>query len=113
MFNKELPMSELSVFTTLRLEWLDIPAGEVTLQGVETAFSINPFKLAKYPVTNEQYSAFIQDGGYKEGLWWAGLEDFAGAPRASDWREDDSPKLEVCWFEAVAFTRWLAHNSGL
>jgi formylglycine-generating enzyme required for sulfatase activity len=104
-------MSELSTFTSSLLEWLDVPAGEVKLEG--DTYAINPFRIAKYPVTNGQFAAFIDDAGYKEGQWWVGLEHYAGAPRASDWREDDSPKLEVCWYEAVAFTRWLAHNTGL
>lgn len=103
-------MSDQSHFALPLLEWLAIPAGSVTLDGIETPFAIQPFKIAKYPVTNAQFEAFIQDQGYKTPLWWDGLAQATGAPRASDWRDPDAPKLEVCWYEAMAFCRWLSHE---
>ncbi len=89
------------------LEWLDIPAGEINLEGIGS-FDVKPFKIAKYPVTNEQFGVFVAHGGYKNYGWWEGLAHFPGGPRASDWREADAPKLEVNWYEAVAFCRWLS-----
>ncbi len=103
----------MSTFTLPLLEWLDIPAGRVTLDGGAGTFDVQPFKIAKYPVTNAQFEAFIQDAGYKDVTWWEGLAYAAGSPRASDWREPDCPKLEVTWSEAVAFSRWLAQQTGL
>lgn len=103
----------LSAFTLPLLEWLDIPAGHVTLDGGAGSFDVKPFQIAKYPVTNAQYDAFVQDGGHKNVVWWEGLAQGASSPRASDWRDSDNPKLEVCWYEAVAFCRWLAHQTGL
>jgi formylglycine-generating enzyme required for sulfatase activity len=95
------------------LEWLDIPAGSVTLEGIAQPLEVRPFRIARYPVTNAQFDAFIQDGGYKEKTWWDSLEQTGGSPRKSDWSEPDCPKLQVCWYEAVAFARWLAHQTGL
>jgi formylglycine-generating enzyme required for sulfatase activity len=103
-------MSE-SNFRLPLLEWIDIAAGRVAIDG-ET-FEIQPFKIAKYPVTNAQYAEFIDDAGYKDERWWEGLALRGGSPRASDWRDADAPKLEVTWFEAVAFGRWLADRTGL
>ncbi|MBC8171599.1 MAG: SUMF1/EgtB/PvdO family nonheme iron enzyme, partial [Anaerolineae bacterium] len=103
----------MSAFTLPLLEWLDIPAGQVTLTDHAGTFEVMPFQIAKYPVTNAQFDAFIQDGGYKDEQWWAGLAQPGGAPRASDWRDPDCPKLEVCWYEAVAFGSWLAEQTGL
>jgi formylglycine-generating enzyme required for sulfatase activity len=100
-------------FTLPLLEWLDIPAGTVTLDGDGGTYDVKPFRIAKYPVTNAQYDAFIQDGGQKNATWWEGLAQGKTPPRASDWREADSPKLQVCWFEAAAFARWLAAQTGL
>lgn len=101
-------MSELEApFTLPLLEWVDIPGGSVTLAGDAGTFAIQPFQIAKYPVTNAQFTAFIQDKGYKNDRWWEGLAQHGGAPRASDFRDADAPKLEVCWYEAVAFSRWL------
>jgi formylglycine-generating enzyme required for sulfatase activity len=100
-------------FTLPLLEWIDIPAGEVTLEGVTGAFEVQPFKIAKYPVTNAQFEEFKLDAGYKDVRWWEGLAHIVPSARASDWKEPDCPKLEVCWFEAVAFCRWLSDRSGL
>jgi formylglycine-generating enzyme required for sulfatase activity len=105
--------TSISGLTLPLLEWLDIPAGQITLSDDLGTFDILPFRIAKYPVTNEQFNAFIQDGGYKHGLWWEGLAQTGGSPRASDWKDLDSPKLEVTWFEAVAFCRWLGHQTNL
>lgn len=103
----------MSTFTLPLLEWLDIPAGQVALADDTAWFEVHPFQIAKYPITNAQFEAFIQDGGYKNPVWWEDLAQAGGSPRPSDWRDADSPKLQVCWFEAVAFSRWLAHQTGL
>lgn len=95
------------------LEWLSIPAGRITLEGTSDYFDIAPFRIAKYPITNAQFDTFIQDDGYKHPIWWDGLAHHVTSPRPSDWRDPDAPKLEICWFEAVAFTRWLSDQTEL
>ncbi|MEL6271875.1 MAG: SUMF1/EgtB/PvdO family nonheme iron enzyme, partial [Chloroflexota bacterium] len=98
--------------------WLEIPAGNVTLDR-HSAFAVKPFMLAKYPVTNAQFSRFIDAGGYDDRRWWAdGLWDLREAqgwaePRywqQSEWNGPEYPVVGVSWYEAVAFTRWLAHE---
>jgi formylglycine-generating enzyme required for sulfatase activity len=84
-------------FTLPLLEWIDIPSGSVTLTDDSKQREIMPFKITKYPITNAQYEAFIQAEGYQNPVWWHKLAQIGGKPRASDWREPDSPKLEVCW----------------
>jgi gamma-glutamyl hercynylcysteine S-oxide synthase len=86
------------------------------------------FRIDRTPVTNRQYRAFVEDGGYDdERLWtadgWAWRQETsAGAPqywrREGDgaWsrrrygRREDLPLAEpvqhVCWYEADAFARW-------
>ncbi|MFP4324092.1 MAG: SUMF1/EgtB/PvdO family nonheme iron enzyme, partial [Anaerolineales bacterium] len=93
------------------LEWCDIPAGEIEIEG--RRYRVEPFQMAKYPVTNAQFRLFIDDpNGYGNPLWW----DFS--PDAIDWRKgakpddeafsgDKNPRVNVCWYEAVAFARWL------
>jgi formylglycine-generating enzyme required for sulfatase activity len=101
-----------ATFSLPLLEWVEIPAGSVTLDAVGMSFDVTPFQIARYPVTNAQFEAFIQDQGYKNDAWWEGLAQTGGSPRASDWRDLDCPKLEVCWYEAMAFCRWLSHQTG-
>jgi formylglycine-generating enzyme required for sulfatase activity len=100
------------VFELPLLEWIDIPAGKVTLESGET-FDVQPFKIARYPVTNAQFADFVEDNGYKNSAWWEGLAQTGGSPRPSDWKEADSPKLQVCWYEAAGFCRWLSDKTGL
>jgi formylglycine-generating enzyme required for sulfatase activity len=101
-------------------EWLDIPAGEVTLKDASAdggskggTFKIGAFAIGKYAITNAQYRVFLEDGkGYANARWW----DFSEA--AKSWRQANatppsvSPDAEkavvgISWFEAVAFCRWM------
>src|ERR1041384_7285125 len=99
-----------SRFVLPLLEWANIPARTVALSGIDDLFAITSFKISRYPITNAQFDAFIQDGGYKNEVWWQGLAQAGGVPRPSDWKEPDNPKLEVCWYEAMGFCRWLSHQ---
>jgi iron(II)-dependent oxidoreductase len=87
-----------------------------------------PFRIDRTPVTNRQYLAFVESGGYDdERLWdadgWAWRQESgAGAPQfwqregEGSWsrrrfgrHEDippDEPVQHVCWYEADAFARW-------
>ena len=101
-------MSETEISDTLPLlEWLTIPSGKVKLFN-EEVMDVNGFKIAKYPVTNKQFAAFVDDDGYKTPSWWDELAVAPRSPRKSDWLEGDAPKLQVAWFEAIAFCRWLS-----
>ena len=87
-----------------------------------------PFRIDRTPVTNRQYRAFVDDGGYDDSrLWsdagWEWRQDAAvDAPQfwqregGGDWsrrrygrREGlppDEPVQHVCWHEANAFATW-------
>jgi gamma-glutamyl hercynylcysteine S-oxide synthase len=87
-----------------------------------------PFRIDLTPVTNRQYRAFVDDGGYRDPrLWsdagWEWRRDAAvEAPQfwqregGGAWsrrrygrREDlppDEPVQHVCWHEANAFATW-------
>jgi len=83
--------------------------------------TVRPFAIRKYPITVQEYLAFIEDGGYKQqgDRWWS--------PEGLDWRTqskvetplewDDqtlipnAPVTGVCWFECSAYCRWLADRT--
>jgi gamma-glutamyl hercynylcysteine S-oxide synthase len=89
---------------------------------------VAPFVIDRTPVTNHQYRAFVDDGGYDDArLWsaagWEWRQDAAvEAPQfwrregGGDWsrlrygrREElplDEPVQHVCWHEADAFATW-------
>ena len=97
---------------------------------------VEPFAIAKYPLTNAQFKPFIEAGGYKEKKWWteAGWEvreqgwawnsqAKAWKPTGQPWTEprywrdkkcngQDQPVVGVSWYEAVAYCRWLSEKSG-
>lgn len=108
--------------------WINIPAGKVTTSkkignynvfGEYTTLDVPAFQIAKYPVTNAQFDVFINHpDGYKDPQWW----DFSES--AKQWRientqpqgkgisGDTHPRVKVCWYEAVAFCRWLTAITG-
>ncbi len=95
------------------IAWQDIPAGEVTLSGNAGAFPVETFRLSRYPVTNAQFQAFIDDDkGYKNPEWWADLEVEPDKPLSSRWKEDNHPRETVSWYEAMAFCAWLSDRLG-
>jgi hypothetical protein len=92
--------------------WIEIPGGQVTLKSIKREFQVKPFKIAKYPVTNEQFEVFLNaEDGYKNEKWWEDMEQCqeAAQPR---WREANCPRETVSWYEAVAFCRWLSDKTG-
>jgi formylglycine-generating enzyme required for sulfatase activity len=81
--------------------------------------------ISRFPVTNAQYKAFIEAGGYQNESWWTeaikaefwkggkfkGRYDDIYRNRpfevGSPFHLDNHPVINVTWYEALAFTRWL------
>ncbi|MCB1821006.1 MAG: SUMF1/EgtB/PvdO family nonheme iron enzyme, partial [Candidatus Competibacteraceae bacterium] len=112
------------------LVWCEVPGGEVTLE-IETknrsriarwlsrsasnTFHVEPFQIAKYPVTYRQYRAFLEaDDGYHNPAWWRGL--WVDRPPEKAGRQfqryDNHPVENLAWLEAVPFCRWLSARLG-
>ena len=91
------------------MDWVEIPGGAYLYQQGETR-SLPTFHMARYPITNVQYQAFIDAGGYRDERWWQGIEH--PQPEGSRWPQPNRPRTNVDWYEAVAFCRWLSAQLG-
>jgi len=97
------------------IDWVEIPGGPFIYQDGEK-LELPTFHISRFPITNAQYQAFIDAGGYeksggvKRSSWWKGLKK--PEPEASYWPQANRPRTDVDWYEAVAFTRWLGAQLG-
>lgn len=113
--------------------WCHVPAGTLTMgtpkgdpdadddesdpDGKTCEVHIAQFALAAYPVTNAQFRPFIEGGGYSNDAYWT--------PAGWEWRQDETiteprfwadprwnalnhPVVGVSWYEAHAYSQWLA-----
>jgi hypothetical protein len=105
-----------------------IPDGSGRFGGAES--ELPAFWLGRHEVTNREYQAFVDAGGYRDRSLWrepfvrdgreidwdeamAALVDATGRPGPATWRlgafsegEADLPVAGVSWFEAAAYAAW-------
>lgn len=121
----------------VEIEWLLIPAGNFIMgstaldsatwisAGVadempQRTVYLDAFSISKYPVTNYQYQAFIDGGGYSDSSHWSAagwnwrVSNNITAPLYWDSGQNNSgprypnyPVVGVSWYEADAFCRWV------
>ncbi len=107
------------------IEWCKVAAGKFPM-GNDTApyddekprilFDIREdYRISRYPITVEQYAAFMAAGGYEaEALWtkagwrWLRAERITGPERFDRiFQTPNHPRVGVSWYEATAFAAWL------
>jgi len=117
------------VTTINEMQFCLVPAGPFWM-GEEKELHRNAYLnydywLSRYPVTNAQFAAFVQAGGYKTERYWP------EAKAADVWKEGkvkgrldnkpyeqpedfgtpfnlpNHPVVGITWYEMLAFTRWL------
>ncbi|GIM88270.1 ergothioneine biosynthesis protein EgtB [Paractinoplanes toevensis] len=115
-----------------------VPAGEFTMGTSTEPWALDnerpahrvfvpAFHIDRAPITNAEYAAFIDAGGYDDPRWWttAGWDhrQAAGLVAPLHWTRDvsgwasthfgrtnpinpDEPVVHVCWYEAAAYAAW-------
>ncbi len=82
---------------------------------------LDEFMIGKYPVTNREFKAFVEGGGYEnkdlwtpEGLKWLKEEGISEPALWHDrkWNGPNFPVVGVSWYEASAYARWLSNKTG-
>ncbi len=109
------------------IEWRKIPAGSFLMGSNERSqeqpihqVTLSAFEMSRYPITNTQYQAFVDDEGYtkrwrhcwtKEGWEEKEENNWDGPRRLRDPFEfPNHPVVGVSWYEAVAFCNWLTER---
>lgn len=64
---------------------------------------LSEYSISKYPVTNQQYQAFVREGGKSPQAW-----DSDQYPQG----KDAHPVVNVSWEEAAAYCKWLSEKTG-
>ncbi|MGD2089837.1 MAG: SUMF1/EgtB/PvdO family nonheme iron enzyme [Candidatus Aminicenantes bacterium] len=112
----------------LKPKMVHVESGEFTRGGDEDddekpigQIYLDEFMMGKYPVTNEEFKAFIIDGGYeKKDLWtsegwqWRKDEKILAPDNWHDrkWNGPNFPVVGVSWYEAAAYVKWLSQKTG-
>jgi eukaryotic-like serine/threonine-protein kinase len=130
----DLPRLNLDRSGTLPPNMVRIPASqtEMSLNGLDKygGVEVPEFLVDKYEVTNREYKAFVDAGGYGNASYWrfpiidgdkeiplaaalARFTDRTGRPGPATWEAGtypdgfaDHPVAGVSWYEAAAYAAW-------
>jgi formylglycine-generating enzyme required for sulfatase activity len=96
--------------------YVEVPAGTYPYGDEGRTVEITqPFWIGRYPVTNQQFAAFIAAGGYDDRQWWSDEgRAWLGQIKAAEplfwqdrrWNAPNQPVVGVSFWEAEAFCAW-------
>ena len=113
--------------------WCHVPAGKFFMgntqqtddmawddEAPQDELHLPAFDISMYPITNLQFSRFVDDGGYAErwrhcwtadGWRWR-VENAINGPQryGGTYDLDNRPVVGVSWYEAMAFCKWLSQQ---
>jgi formylglycine-generating enzyme required for sulfatase activity len=102
-----------------RIAWCDVPAGPFLYGENKKRRTVErPCRIGKYPVTYEQFQAFVDaPDGFRNPQWWRGLHADGltqqhGGPGKQRWPVANHPRERVSWYDAMAFCKWLSDKLG-
>ncbi|MBD3374312.1 SUMF1/EgtB/PvdO family nonheme iron enzyme [candidate division KSB1 bacterium] len=107
--------------------WCPIPGGSFQMGegGKKDPVSLDLYYISRYPVTHQQFRAFVEQDGYANSRYWkiaeaAGIWKKGKVKGRSDdeWRNqpvdfgepfhlDNHPVVGITWYEMLAFCEWL------
>jgi len=80
---------------------------------------LDDFAISRFPITNAHFAHFVDDGAYRERVWWdeagwAWLQSHGAGKRRPDHWDDrrynlrNQPLVGITWHEARSYVRWLS-----
>lgn len=92
--------------------WITIPAGEFWMGSEDISEDEKPlhrvyldeYQIARVPVTNAQYSLFIEATNHKPRSGWTAHQSPKG--------KESHPVVNVNWYDALAYCDWLSNVTG-
>jgi len=88
------------------IAWCFVPGGE--LQIGDRTYTVQPFYVARYPVTYVQFQAFVEaPDGFRNPLWWKEFGNRGGESYQQLFKFANHPQDSVTWYAALALCRWL------
>ena len=97
---------------------IHVPAGTFTMgsnydyEKPPHRVTLEPFLIAKHPVTNAQFRVFVCATGHVVESNLICVGPFRVFVRATDWQQyarewgDDCPVVAVSWYDSVAYCQW-------
>ena len=120
MGTSEIQIDRLAIRDMLAKKWKD--KGYFGRESPQHRVTLDSYFIGKYPVTVEEFRAFVKMGGYHSNEYWSeagwAWREATKKNKPQYWEddifsgEDKLPVVGVSWYEAAAYCRWLSMETG-